>query len=94
MAAARWPAAAPARSVAVVGAGVFGLGAAIELRRRGRRVTVFDRYGVPSSEGASVDSSRLVRGDYGDDGFFLDLALMAIARWHAWNEAAAAAVAH
>ena len=74
-----------ATSVAVVGAGVFGLGAAIELQRRGHRVTVFERYGLPSSQGASVDSSRMVRADYGADGFFVDLGLRAIARWHEWN---------
>jgi sarcosine oxidase / L-pipecolate oxidase len=77
--------------VVVVGAGVFGLGAAVALARRGHTVTVLDRYGVPSPHGASVDSSRLVRADYGPDGFFTDLALRAIAGWHDWNVAAAAA---
>ena len=74
-----------AGSVVVVGGGVFGLTAALALRRRGHAVTVHDRYGVPSSQGASVDSSRLVRADYGDDGFFMDLARDAIKGWHAWN---------
>jgi len=77
--------------VAVVGAGVFGLSAAVALRRRGHEVTVFDRYGVPSPHGASVDSSRLVRADYGADGFYTDLALAAIEQWHVWNRDAQAA---
>ena len=34
-------------NIAIIGAGVFGLGAAIELRERGHDITVFDQGKVP-----------------------------------------------
>jgi len=47
----------PTRSVIVVGAGVFGVTAAIELRRRGWRVSMIDPGPVPRDTAASTDIS-------------------------------------
>ena len=68
-------------SIVVVGAGVFGLTAALELRARGWRVTVIDPGPVPTPTAASTDISKVVRMDYGADELWTDLGRRSIARW-------------
>lgn len=54
-------------SILIVGAGVFGLSTALELKKRGYLdVTVIDRYLPPVIDGSSVDISRVIRVDYAD----------------------------
>ena len=72
-------------SVVIVGAGVFGLTSSLELRRRGYSVVVLDPGPVPHPLASSTDTSRMVRMDYGDDKFYMDLADQAIEGWHSWN---------
>jgi glycine/D-amino acid oxidase-like deaminating enzyme len=72
-------------SIAVVGGGVFGVTAAIELRRRGHRVRLFEAGCVPRPEASSTDRSKAVRLDYGRDGFYVDLAALALDGWRRWN---------
>lgn len=51
----------------IVGAGVFGLSTALELKLRGyKHVVVADRYLPPVRDGSSVDISRIVRSEYAD----------------------------
>ncbi len=71
----------------VVGAGVFGAAAALELRRRGYEVTLVDRGGPPHPEASSTDVSKVVRMDYGADVFYHELAEAALAGWDEWNRA-------
>lgn len=71
--------------VLVVGGGVFGLTAALELRRRRWRVTLLESGRIPSSGAASTDVSKMIRMDYGSDAFLTELAEVALAGWHAWN---------
>ncbi|KAK4937229.1 hypothetical protein LTR10_022061 [Elasticomyces elasticus] len=67
--------------VLVVGAGVFGLGCALELANRGySNVTVFDRLAPPVPDGSSCDISRIVRSDYSDP-FYAALAKEALQAW-------------
>lgn len=57
----------PEKSIIVVGAGVFGLSTALELKNRGyRSVTILDRFIPPVPDGSSVDISRIIRVDYAD----------------------------
>lgn len=52
----------------IIGAGVFGLSTALELKLRGyEKVTVADRYPPPVKDGSSVDVSRVIRTDYADE---------------------------
>ena len=54
----------PSSSILIAGAGIFGLTAAWELRRRGWTVTVLDPGPIPRPSAASTDVSKVVRADY------------------------------
>ncbi|KAH6681568.1 FAD dependent oxidoreductase [Halenospora varia] len=69
-------------SILIVGAGVFGLGAASELAARGyRNITVIDRFPPPVPDGSSVDISRVIRADYADP-IYARMASEAQDLWH------------
>ncbi len=70
---------------AIVGCGIFGTTAAVELRARGWDVTLVDQGSAPHPKATSNDANRVVRPDYGSDDFYVDLALEAIDGWHEWN---------
>jgi glycine/D-amino acid oxidase-like deaminating enzyme len=76
--------AAPSR-VVIVGAGVFGVCAALELRARGHEVTLVDRGPLPNEAASSTDVSKMIRMDYGSDVFYHELAERALDGWDAWN---------
>jgi len=75
------------QEVIVVGAGAFGASAALELRRRGHRVTLIDPGPLPHSLAASTDISKVIRMDYGADEFYMELVEQALQGWDAWNQA-------
>lgn len=70
----------------VVGAGAFGLSAALELAARGRRVTVLDPGPIPHPLAASTDISKVMRLAYGADELYTSLAEEARFKWLRWNE--------
>jgi glycine/D-amino acid oxidase-like deaminating enzyme len=74
-----------AQDVIVVGAGAFGVAAALELRTRGARVCLVDSGPLPHPDAASTDISEAVRMDYGSDELYVELARLALERWHEWN---------
>jgi len=76
---------APGRHVVVVGGGVFGAASALELARRGWRVTLLDPHPLPYAGASSTDVSKLVRMDYGSDVFYHELAEAALDGWDRWN---------
>ncbi len=69
----------------VVGGGVFGLAAALELRSRGHAVTLIDPGPIPHPEASSTDISKAVRMDYGSDVLYTELAERCMLRWDEWN---------
>lgn len=68
--------------VLVIGRGVFGLSAALSLRRRGHQVVVV---GTRDGFSASEDTSRIIRNDYAADEFHTTWADQAIEGWLRWN---------
>lgn len=74
-------------SIVVVGAGVFGVTAALELRRRGHAVALFDPGPLPHPNAASTDISKVIRMDYGADEFYMALMEQGFEGWDAWNRA-------
>ena len=71
--------------VLVVGAGIFGVTAALALRKRGADVVLVDAGPVPHERAASTDISKLVRADYGEDVFYSEMALAALDGWRVAN---------
>lgn len=73
------------RSVIVVGSGVFGASAALELRARGLDVVLVERSSSLHPDASSTDVSKMVRMDYGSDVFYHELAEAALDGWDRWN---------
>ena len=72
--------------ILIVGAGVFGLTAAIELSNRGHSVCILDKGIIPHPDAASTDISKVVRIEYGVDEDYMRMGEEAIEGWHQWNE--------
>lgn len=73
------------KSVVIIGSGVFGITAAIELHARGWKVTVLDQGPVPHPDAASTDISKVVRMDYGSDIVYTEMGEQALDGWCLWN---------
>jgi glycine/D-amino acid oxidase-like deaminating enzyme len=80
--------------ILVVGAGIFGASAALELRLRGHSVTLMDPGPLPHPEASSTDVSKIVRADYGGDAFYTRFAHACMPEWHRWNSKAGQAFYH
>lgn len=76
----------PAHSILIVGAGICGATAAIELRRRSHEVSLLDPGPLPHPTAASTDISKLIRMDYGADEFYTELMEIAFEGWETWNK--------
>jgi glycine/D-amino acid oxidase-like deaminating enzyme len=72
--------------VIVVGAGINGVTAAIELKKRGHGVILVDPGPLPHPLAASTDISKAVRAAYGADEDYTLLAERSINLWRKWNE--------
>lgn len=72
--------------VIVVGAGINGVTAAIELKTRGHNVVLVDPGPLPHPLAASTDISKAVRRAYGADEDYTELADRSIKLWRKWNE--------
>ena len=73
--------------VAIIGAGVFGMAAAIELRKRGYAVTVFDQGPVPYPAASSTDVSKAIRRTwYADHEEYVELVERSYEQWLAWEK--------
>lgn len=75
----------PSRHALVVGAGIFGTAAALELHARGWRVTLADPGPLPHPKASSTDRSKVIRMDYGSDLALSELAREAMEGWDEWN---------
>ncbi len=70
------------RSVAVIGAGVFGAWSALRLARAGWQVTLVDAYGPANGRASSSDHSRVIRAGYGALDIYTRWATESLAEWH------------
>ncbi|MBL9018257.1 MAG: FAD-dependent oxidoreductase [Myxococcales bacterium] len=72
-------------NITIVGGGIFGVTAALELRRRGHGVSLFDDGPIPHPLAESTDISKVVRIDYGADPDYTALAERSLDGWRRWN---------
>jgi monomeric sarcosine oxidase len=72
--------------VAVVGAGVFGVWTAYQLRRAGANVVLLDAYGPGNSRASSGGESRIMRMGYGPDDIYTQSARRSLTMWQAFFE--------
>src|SRR5881296_2362511 len=72
--------------IIVVGAGINGVTAAIELKKRGHDVVLVDPGPLPHPLAASTDISKAVRAAYGADEDYTALAKRSIKLWRKWNQ--------
>jgi glycine/D-amino acid oxidase-like deaminating enzyme len=81
-------------TVIVVGAGINGVTAAIELKNRGHKVVLVDPGPLPHPLAASTDISKAVRAAYGPDEDYTALADRCIPIWREWNKRFGAELYH
>lgn len=67
--------------VAVIGAGAFGGWTALHLLERGARVTLLDAWGPGNSRSSSGGETRVMRGTYGPDQPYTEMAARALKLW-------------
>lgn len=72
--------------IVIVGAGINGATASVELARRGHRVTLLDPGPLPHPLAASTDISKAIRMEYGPDEDYMALMERALVGWRAWNQ--------
>ncbi len=80
--------------IAIVGAGVFGTWTAVQLQRRGHRVTLIDAYGPAHARASSGGESRLTRGGYGKDAIYTRMALASLTEWKALSAVSGLPIFH
>lgn len=71
------------RRIVVVGAGAFGGWTALELRRRGARVTLVDAWGPGNARASSGGETRVIRATYGARRVYTKMAARAMQLWQA-----------
>lgn len=72
--------------IVIVGAGVCGAAAALELRARGYSVALLDPGPLPHPLASSTDISKAVRMAYGSDEDYMAMGEQSRAGWLRWND--------
>ena len=71
--------------IAVIGAGAFGGWTALHLLERGARVTLLDAWGPGNSRSSSGGETRVMRGTYGPDQPYTEMAARALKLWQKYE---------
>jgi sarcosine oxidase len=72
--------------VTVIGAGAFGGWTALHLLESGARVTLLDAWGPGNSRASSGGETRVMRGTYGPDQPYTELAARALKHWKKYEQ--------
>ena len=72
--------------IAIIGAGIFGLAAALELRRRGHDVTVFEQERIPCPRASSTDVSKAIRRTGYPEQAYRELVERSQHQWQVWHQ--------
>lgn len=67
--------------IVVVGAGAFGGWTALQLARRGAKVTLLDAWGAGNARSSSGGESRVIRAIYGPDRIYVEMVRRAYELW-------------
>ncbi|AWT60337.1 MAG: hypothetical protein CMN58_06125 [Solibacterales bacterium] len=71
--------------VGIVGAGIFGMAAALESMRRGHETTLFESGRIPNPNGSSTDVSKAIRRTGYAHESYIELVMRAAKQWREWN---------
>jgi len=71
--------------IAVIGAGAFGGWTALQLLERGAPVTLLDAWGPGNSRASSGGETRVMRGTYGPDQPYTEMASRALKLWQKYE---------
>lgn len=72
--------------VAIIGAGVFGVWTAYQLRRAGATTVLIDAYGPANSRASSGGESRIIRMGYGPDALYSRSSVRSLVLWKEFFE--------
>ena len=73
-------------NIAIVGAGIFGMSASIELRGRNHNVTLFDQGSIPNPLASSTDVAKAIRRtNYLSDTPYIEMVEKASEKWKEWS---------
>ena len=73
-------------NVGIVGAGIFGVAAALELRNRGHDATLFERGEIPNPEASSTDVAKAIRRTSYPNETYVELVTRAVEQWRIWHD--------
>src|SRR5947199_6472622 len=76
----------PQHSVIVVGAGAFGGWSALELLKKGAKVTLLDAWGPGNSRASSGGETRIIRATYGSGRIYTQMAARALQLWQEYEK--------
>src|SRR5438105_5797141 len=74
------------KSVIVVGAGAFGGWTALQLLKKGAKVTLLDAWGPGNSRASSGGETRVIRATYGPGRIYTQMAARALQLWQEYEQ--------
>lgn len=77
--------------IGIIGAGIFGLASALELRHRGHEITIYEQGTVANERAASSDLSKVIRRT-GYGGPYLELVERSARQWRSWHDQLSGAI--
>jgi glycine/D-amino acid oxidase-like deaminating enzyme len=70
----------------ILGAGIFGITTAIELRKRKYQVAILNPGKIPHPLAESTDISKIIRMEYGTDIEYMEMVEECLPVWREWND--------